>query len=339
MGGMYASDALNEAGHTKTATAVDIGTQALGMAGTGAMLGSFFGPVGTAVGAIGGGLIGGGMAAWNAWSQSKEAEEAVAKKGQEAIEGIDSTGMAAMAMDPQHIRNVSVALADFNKISVNNIASGLSQLTPQLTNLFTTMENIKTAFVDIISRRLERLVAVLTNFNIEGVKLPTSTEYLVNLSNQINAMQVEPITNLATAFSALTTALKDFGELTTSTFFSRMMDGFTGTQDETANIIKTLNDFADKVETTKLADAAAAIQSFSTAIANVARPKDVERSSPANQPQAAANTATTNPMTGAQQSLADSRLETTMRRIELIMDRQTVILNTIKDNTDPTKQR
>lgn len=340
VGGMYASDALNEAGHTKTATAVDIGTQALGMAGTGAMLGSFFGPVGTAVGAIGGGLIGGGMAAWSAWSQSKEAEQAMAEKGQEAIEGMDATGMSAMAMDPQHIRNVSMALQDFNKISVNNIANGLSKLTPQLTNLFTTMEGSKDSFVFIeISRRLERLVAVLTNFNIEGAKLPTTTEYLVNLSNQINAMQVEPIIKLASAFSALTTALKDFGELTTSTFFSRMMDGFTGRQDETANIIKTLNDFADKVETTKLADAAAAIQSFTTAIANVARPTEVERASPAGGGSPPANASTTaNPMAPDQGNSSSDRIESTLRRIEVIMNRHSTTLTSIKENTEPKRR-
>jgi hypothetical protein len=56
MAGEYAK----EKGYEKTGTALDIGGTALQGAGTGAMLGSFFGPLGTAIGAGVGGVLGAG---------------------------------------------------------------------------------------------------------------------------------------------------------------------------------------------------------------------------------------------------------------------------------------
>lgn len=303
VGGMYASDALNEAGHTKTATAVDIGTQALGMAGTGALLGSFGGPGGALIGGIAGGLIGGGMAAWNAWSESKEAEEAVAEKGKESIEGIDATGMAAMAMDPAHITAVGAALKDFNSVSVTNIAAGLTEFNPKLEQLFNVVHSVKTAFVDNVNIRLQRLLTIITGLNVEGLKLPITTQYLGELAEKITSMPIDKINKLSTAFSALTLALRGFVSLTSSNFFTRAFDAFTGKQDDTESIIKVLNNFADKVDSEKLLKAAQATMAFNAGLsgyaavpAETARTSPTGQKSPADQVNKAANMRYDNPM-------------------------------------------
>ena len=303
VGGMYASDALNEAGHTKTATAVDIGTQALGMAGTGALLGSFGGPGGALIGGIAGGLIGGGMAAWNAWSESKEAEEADAEKGKESIEGIDATGMAAMAMDPAHITAVGAALKDFNSVSVTNIAAGLTEFNPKLEQLFNVVHSVKTAFVDNVNIRLQRLLTIITGLNVEGLKLPITTQYLGELAEKITSMPIDKINKLSTAFSALTLALRGFVSLTSSNFFTRAFDAFTGKQDDTESIIKVLNNFADKVDSEKLLKAAQATMAFNAGLsgyaavpAETARTSPTGQKSPGDQVNKAANMRYDNPM-------------------------------------------
>ena len=57
--GNIAADQLTRSGHEDAGAAVGVGTDILGYAGTGAMLGSIFGPVGTAIGAGAGAVYGG----------------------------------------------------------------------------------------------------------------------------------------------------------------------------------------------------------------------------------------------------------------------------------------
>ena len=59
-----ASEKLAEAGHTKTAAAVDVGSSALSGASMGAMLGNVFPGLGTVIGAAAGGLLGAGYGAY-----------------------------------------------------------------------------------------------------------------------------------------------------------------------------------------------------------------------------------------------------------------------------------
>lgn len=332
IGGMYASDALNEAGHTKTATAVDIGTQALGMAGTGAMLGSFFGPVGTAVGAIGGGLIGGGMAAWNAWSQSKEAEQAVADKGQEAIEGIDATGMAAMAMDPEHIKAVGIALKDFNNVSVANIAAGLTAFNPVLTELFAVITKVKTQFVELVNVKLGAFLKIITGLNAQGAILPNTTKYINDLAEKIISIKVEPIFKLATSFNALASALKNFSELTTSTWAGRAFDWLTGKQDTTEDVIKVLNNFASKVDSEKLLKAAEATQAFNTAMQGLLGPvnKDSTVTKADENNATPTSTTSTTPMPQMDKQLEMVNL---LNDLKTLFTEQRQLLESIKKNT------
>jgi hypothetical protein len=332
VGGMYASDALNEAGHTKTATAVDIGTQALGMAGTGAMLGSFFGPVGTAVGAIGGGLIGGGMAAWQAWSQSKEAEQAVADKGQEAIEGIDATGMAAMAMDPEHIKAVGIALKDFNNVSVANIAAGLTAFNPVLTELFAVITKVKTQFVELVNVKLGAFLKIITELNTQGAILPNTTKYINDLAEKIISIKVEPIFKLATSFNALASALKNFSELTTSTWAGRAFDWLTGKQDTTEDVIKVLNNFASKVDSEKLLKAAEATQAFNTAMQGLLGPvnKDSTVTKADENNTTPTSTTSTTPMPQMDKQLEMVNL---LNDLKTLFTEQRQLLESIKKNT------
>jgi hypothetical protein len=65
----YASGKAEEAGHSKTAAGLDIGSSALAAAGTGAMIGSVIPGLGTAVGTAIGAVVGGGMGLWNNWNK------------------------------------------------------------------------------------------------------------------------------------------------------------------------------------------------------------------------------------------------------------------------------
>lgn len=74
IGGLIAGAALGGvgslatgAGYTKTGAGIDILGQAAGLAGTGAMLGSFLGPGGTLIGGALGGLAGAGMGLYQNW--------------------------------------------------------------------------------------------------------------------------------------------------------------------------------------------------------------------------------------------------------------------------------
>lgn len=275
--GGIASDALYEAGHEKTAAAVDTGSMVLGAAGTGAMIGSFFGGVGAIPGAAIGAAIGGVGALglglyqnWNTWFGSDEAEQAIAEAGTEAIEGIDATGMAAMAMDPIHIANVGYALDQFNKVSVDKIAKGLSEFNPKLTELFANIQNVRTQFVDVVSNRIQRLVNILTGLNEQGEKLPTTTEYLTGLAATITSMPIESITRLGDAIGVLTKSLKDFTSLTTSNIFSRGLNALIGSRNDTAEVIKVLNNFAENVKSEELLKAAQATMAFNAGMAGYA---------------------------------------------------------------------
>ena len=293
VGGMMASDALAEAGHTKTAAAVDTGANVLGMAGTGAMIGSFFGPAGTLIGGGVGAAAGLGMSVyqnWDTWFGSDEAKEAVAEKGQEAIEGIDGAGMAAMAMDPAHIRAVSAALTEFNKTSVSNISKGLETFNPVLQAMFTTIQGIRVAFVDNVNNRFQKLLTIITGLNVEGLKLPITTQYLGELAEKITSMPIDKIDRLATTFSALTLALRDFASLTSSNFFTKAFDFFTGKTDNTTAIIKVLNDFAKNVKADDLLKAAQATMAFNAGMAGYAAvPEQPARTSATGQQQSPAD--------------------------------------------------
>lgn len=66
VGGLGA-DALKSSGHTKTGGALDVLSQTATMAGTGALLGSAVPVIGTAAGAIAGGVLGAGMGLYSNW--------------------------------------------------------------------------------------------------------------------------------------------------------------------------------------------------------------------------------------------------------------------------------
>lgn len=63
----YAAGQAAESGHTKTAAGLDIASNALGMASTGAMIGSVIPGIGTAVGGAVGGLAGAGYGLYQNW--------------------------------------------------------------------------------------------------------------------------------------------------------------------------------------------------------------------------------------------------------------------------------
>lgn len=84
-----AGDIAKEKGHENLGKAFDVGSSAIGMAGTGAMIGSMIAPgLGTAVGAALGGVAGGLISVWkNFWSdESGKISDAVKQQGMTAAE-------------------------------------------------------------------------------------------------------------------------------------------------------------------------------------------------------------------------------------------------------------
>jgi hypothetical protein len=89
MGASYASGALEEAGHEKSAAVTDIAGSAATYAGTGMMIGSVIPGVGTAIGGIVGGLAGSALGLWDNWNRLfgkslDDIREEAAKKIQES---------------------------------------------------------------------------------------------------------------------------------------------------------------------------------------------------------------------------------------------------------------
>jgi len=242
------------------------------------------GPVGAALGAAAGNWLGekGGELFDSLFGRDK-AEQAgteVVEKTKEQL--LQENGMMAMAMDPVHIKAVGTALKDFNNVSVANISKGLETFNPKLQEMFEVIQAVKAVFVDVVNKRLEHLLNNITGLNLEGLKLPVTIDYLNKLASTITAMPIETIQKLAVAMSSLTVALRDFTSLTTSNIFSRGMDFFTQKQDDTAKIAKSINDFADDIDSEKVLKAAEAILAFNAGVAGYAAvPSEPKRSSAA----------------------------------------------------------
>ncbi len=337
LGGVAANE-LAERGHNKTAAAVDTAAMVAGGASLGAMIGTPFGGVGAVPGAVIGGAIGGAGALalgmyqnWNTWFGSPEAEQAVADKGQKAIEDMDAAGMAAMAMDPEHIKAVGLALKDFNGVSVANISAGLKEFNPNLTALFDVITKLKVQFVEIVNNKLGTFLKIITGLNTQGAILPTTTAYIDELTQKIISIPVDPIVKLSTAFNALTSALKDFGDLTTDTRFGRMWDAFTGKEDQTESVIKVLNNFASKVDSEKLLKAAQATQAYNAAMQGMmATPVEADRTSAAQTAKPATDAAKTSAV-APQQMNPYGEMERLLRLIESYSSESSTALKRIRD--------
>lgn len=252
----------------------------------GGAIGLLGGPVGVAIGASLGNMAGNWIGSFFDDDEAKAGGAEVAKATKEQL--LQQEGIAAMAMDPVHIKAVGTALKDFNNVSVANISKGLETFNPKLQEMFEVIQSVKAAFVDVVNKRLEHLLNNITGLNLEGLKLPVTIDYLNKLASTITAMPIDTIQKLAVAMSSLTVALRDFTSLTTSNIFSRGMDFFTQKQDDTAKIAKSINDFADDIDSEKVLKAAEAILAFNAGVAGYAAvPNEPKRSSAAGDKAAA----------------------------------------------------
>jgi hypothetical protein len=252
----------------------------------GGAIGLLGGPVGVAIGASLGNMAGNWIGSFFDDDEAEAGSAEVAKATKEQL--LQQEGLAAMAMDPEHIRAVGTALKDFNNVSVDKISAGLETFNPKLQQMFEVIHAVKAAFVDVVNKRLEHLLNNITGLNLEGLKLPVTIDYLNKLASTITAMPIDTIQKLAVAMSSLTVALRDFTSLTTSNIFSRGMDFFTQKQDDTAKIAKSINDFADDIDSEKVLKAAEAILAFNAGVAGYAAvPNEPKRSSAAGDKAAA----------------------------------------------------
>ena len=301
----------------------------------GGAIGLLGGPVGVAIGASLGNMAGNWIGSFFDDDEAESASADIAQQTKEEL--LQQNGLVAMAIDPDHVREVGRALAFFNAISVADIAAGLAVLNPALAAFYETIQGIRIGFVDNVNNRFQRLVTILKELNVEGLKLPNTTQHLVALADKITAMPIDKIESLAIAFTALTRALASFGDLTTSTTFGRMWDAFTGKRDETEDVIKILNNFANEVDSEKLLKAAQATMAFNAGMSGYAAvPAEPTRTSatgqqtesPTDQVNNAANMNYNNPYN----KLGDIEIQL-MRLNEKLGDRVLPVLNSIKTNT------
>jgi hypothetical protein len=271
--------------------------------------------------------------------EAESASADIAKQTKEEL--LQQNGLVAMAINPEHVKEVGKALAFFNAISVADIAAGLAVLNPALAEMFVTIQNIKISFVDNVNNRLQRLLTNITGLNVEGLKLPTTTEHLGSLAAQITAMPVDKIDKLATAFTALTKAIGEFGKLTTSTWWERLGDALAGKKDETAEMINVLNTFAKEVKSDELLKAAQATMAFNAGMAGYAAvPEQPARTSAAGEKSPAEQVNTAN-RTIQHNNPYDkmSEIATIMRGVLEATNSNTTKLTTIATNTDPKNRK
>ena len=307
----------------------DIGGVAGGVFGgvAGAFLG---GPVGAALGASLGNMAGEWVGSFFDKDEAAQQGQDVAKQTAEQLK--QQEGLAAMAMDPEHIKAVAVALKDFNAVSVANISKGLEVFNPVLQSLFNIINKVRTQFVEIVNKKLGTFLTIIKGLNEQGAILPNTTQFIHDLSAKIESVKVEPIFKLSTAFNALANALKNFSELTTSTLIGRAFDWFTGKQDTTEDVIKVLNNFASKVDSEKLLKAAEATQAFNTAMQGLLGP--TKESTEVIKPNDTAQTNNTK-----QSSTQTPQMDKQAEMINLLSDMKTLfaeqrsLLQSIKNNT------
>jgi len=304
----------------------------------GGAIGLAGGPVGVAIGATLGNMAGNWIGGFFDDDEAESASADIAKQTKEEL--LQQNGLVAMAINPEHVKEVGKALAFFNAISVADIAAGLAVLNPALAEMFVTIQNIKISFVDNVNNRLQRLLTNITGLNVEGLKLPTTTEHLGSLAAQITAMPVDKIDRLATAFTALTKAIGEFGKLTTSTWWERLGDALSGKKDETAEMINVLNTFAKEVKSDDLLKAAQATMAFNAGMAGYAAvPEQPARTSAAGEKSPAEQVNTAN-RTIQHNNPYDkmSEIATIMRSVLESTNRSETKLTTIASNTDPAKR-
>jgi hypothetical protein len=331
--GMIGKDIYDVATADGAAKKEDIGGIIGGVLG--GAIGLAGGPVGVAIGATLGNMAGNWIGGFFDDDEAESASADIAKQTKEEL--LQQNGLVAMAIDPEHVKEVGRALAFFNAISVADIAAGLAVLNPALAEMFVTIQNIKISFVDNVNNRLQKLLTIITGLNVEGLKLPTTTEHLGSLAAQITAMPVDKMDRLATAFTAVTKAIGEFGKLTTSTWWERLGDALAGKKDETADIITVLNEFADNVHSDKLLKAAQATMAFNAGMAGYAAvPEQPARTSAAGEKSPAEQVNTAN-RTIQHNNPYDkmSEMATIMRSVLEASNKHTTTLTTIATNTDP----
>lgn len=309
----------------------DIGGVAGGVLGgvAGAFLG---GPVGAALGASLGNMAGEWVGSFFDKDEAVQQGQEVAKQTAEQLK--QQQGLAAMAMDPEHIRAVAASLKDFNAVSIANITQGLQVFNPILGALFDVINKVKVQFVDIVNNRLGKFLSIVKGLNEQGVILPKTTEYINNLATMIATVKVDPILKLSTAFDALANALKNFSDLTTNTIVDRAFDWLTGKQDTTENVIKVLNNFASKVDAEKLQKAADATQAFNNAMQGLLGPATVTDKTTVDQAAKPATTTTTTPATNPQMDKQDEMVRL-LKDIKILFNEQRAYLSKIAGHTDP----
>jgi hypothetical protein len=331
--GMIGKDIYDVATADGAAKKEDIGGIIGGVLG--GAIGLAGGPVGVAIGATLGNMAGNWIGGFFDDDEAESASADIAKQTKEEL--LQQNGLVAMAIDPEHVKEVGRALAFFNAISVADIAAGLAVLNPALAEMFVTIQNIKISFVDNVNNRLQKLLTIITGLNVEGLKLPTTTEHLGSLAAQITAMPVDKMDRLATAFTAVTKAIGEFGKLTTSTWWERLGDALAGKKDETADIITVLNEFADNVHSDKLLKAAQATMAFNAGMAGYAAvPEQPARTSAAGEKSPAEQVNTAN-RTIQHNNPYDkmSEMATIMRGVLEATNKHTTTLTTIASNTEP----
>ena len=173
IGGDLAAGAARDAGHTKTAAWADMASTTAGMAGTGALLGSFIPGVGTAIGAGVGTVLGAGMGIYQNWGNffgGGDKKSAAPEKGD-----MNTAAMVAQTVTSEEVKALAAALKDldYSKLTIRpevfaSLDSGtlkMRQLRGEVNAMTKSFKALDDTGLDKITKGIQRLSEEFENFN------------------------------------------------------------------------------------------------------------------------------------------------------------------------------
>jgi hypothetical protein len=172
-GGGMAADSLKEAGHTKSGAWMDMASTTAGMAGTGALLGSMFGPLGTLIGGGAGAAVGAGMGIYQNWGNFFGGGDK--KTAEPDKKDIDKAAQVAQTVTSEEVKALSAALKDldYSKLTIKpevfaSLDSGtmkMRQLRGEVNAMTTSFRALDNTGLDKITKGISSLSEEFEKFN------------------------------------------------------------------------------------------------------------------------------------------------------------------------------
>ena len=236
-GAEIAGEKLSEAGHTRSGAALDIAGSTAQYAGLGAMLGSIFPGLGTAIGAGIGGTIGLGAGLWSSGSKlwnggskppasnpSTDSRNAAAAGDPRRVDlnkddpGLQTAAILATTTTPAQVKELAAALKDldYSKLIVpaeahTSMETGvlkMRQLRGEVNAMTTAFKDLNNTGLDKITKGLGRLDESFKSFNKSFVE-----DFITKFKELDKKSQEQLLTDLNDKMDLLNTSVKSLVEI------------------------------------------------------------------------------------------------------------------------------